>query len=111
MLWPHGAAGRPYTIGTVTEEKGQLPEQGSSQTAMRKTGKDCHKGQLLKGGCVSSSVGAGPVRWRASPPAVHPLWTGARPGPESPFSGLFCQRLVLTVRKHLVVQERAFTGF
>lgn len=43
MPGPHGQQGAPRAIGTVTEEKGQLPEQGSSQTAMRVLGKTATK--------------------------------------------------------------------
>lgn len=60
---------------------------------------------------MSSSVGAGPVRGRSLTPSSPSFGGTVRgPGPESPFSGLFCQRLVLTVRKHLVVQNGLHGG-
>ena len=40
---PHGQQSAPRAIGTVTEEKGQLPEQGSSQTAVPVLGKTAPK--------------------------------------------------------------------
>lgn len=67
---------------------------------------------------------AGPVRkrsgllWSGLPLSVKLLTPSSPPfsqmvggpGPESPFSGLFCQCLVLTIRKHLVVQNGLHGG-